>query len=280
MSVSVLGPTIAAMVDEPLDRPSGVDATPAAESRTVSCCPVVELRQYTLRPGRREVLVELFDRELVESQEAVGMQIIGQFRDLDAPDRFVWLRGFVDMDSRLAGLTPFYGGPVWAAHSAAANATMLDVDDVLLLRPAAPDSGFSISAGSRPPRDADAGSGGQVSDSLVTGTVYPVSTAEEEVELLDFLHAEADPVLIEAGPVAELRTKTAVNTFPALPIRDGEHVVVRFARHDGAAEHAAYLRRLEQSPSWRDEIQPHLQRRLAGPAQHLRLQPTPRSQLR
>ena len=48
-----------------------------------SCCPVVELRQYTLRHGQRDVLIELFDRELIETQEAVGMELIGQFRDLD-----------------------------------------------------------------------------------------------------------------------------------------------------------------------------------------------------
>lgn len=53
--------------------------------------PVVELRRYTLHPGRRDVLIDLFDRELVESQEAVGMAVLGQFRDLDDPDRFVWL---------------------------------------------------------------------------------------------------------------------------------------------------------------------------------------------
>ena len=63
---------------------------------------VVELRQYTLRPGGRDVLVELFDREFVESQEALGMEIVGQFRDLDRPDRFVWLRGFPDMVRRRA----------------------------------------------------------------------------------------------------------------------------------------------------------------------------------
>ena len=49
--------------------------------------PVVELRQYTLRPGQRDVLIDLFDREFVESQEATGMAIVGQFRDLDDPDR-------------------------------------------------------------------------------------------------------------------------------------------------------------------------------------------------
>ena len=54
---------------------------------------VVELRQYTLHPGTRDGLIELFDRELVETQEACGMTVIGQFRDLDRPDRFVWLRG-------------------------------------------------------------------------------------------------------------------------------------------------------------------------------------------
>ena len=59
--------------------------------------PVVELRQYTLRPGQRDVLIDLFDRELVESQEADGMAIVGQFRDLDDPDRFIWIRGFASM---------------------------------------------------------------------------------------------------------------------------------------------------------------------------------------
>ena len=40
-----------------------------------TCCPVVELRQYTLHPGQRDVLIDLFDREFVESQEALGMKI-------------------------------------------------------------------------------------------------------------------------------------------------------------------------------------------------------------
>src|SRR5688572_25580775 len=59
-----------------------------------TCCPITELRQYTLHPGKRDTLIDLFDREFVETQEAVGMTLIGQFRDLDKPDRFVWLRGF------------------------------------------------------------------------------------------------------------------------------------------------------------------------------------------
>lgn len=242
--------------------------------------PVVELRQYTVRPGRRETLVELFDREFVESQEALGMRIIGQFRDLDAPDRFVWLRGFADMDSRRAGLGAFYGGPVWAAHGAAANATMLDSDDVLLLRPAGPGTRIVGTPRSRPRPGSD-GRPDPIS-TLVTVTVYPVATAAEEDALLAFLHTGADPVQAAAGrrPVAEMRTLGAANTFPALPIREDDHVVVRLARYGSPADHAAYVDRLRRSPAWRDGILPALRRRLTRPAQHLRLQPTPRSGLR
>ena len=46
-----------------------------------TCCPVLELRRYTVHPGTRDTLVRLFDREFVETQEAVGMRIVGQFRD-------------------------------------------------------------------------------------------------------------------------------------------------------------------------------------------------------
>jgi NIPSNAP protein len=98
---------------------------------------IVELRRYALRPRARDTLIELFDRELVEPQEQLGMRLLGQFRDLDDPDGFVWLRGFSDMQFRKRALEAFYGGPVWKTHASAANATMIDVDNVLLLRPLA-----------------------------------------------------------------------------------------------------------------------------------------------
>ena len=85
---------------------------------------IVELRQYTLHPQQREVLINLFDREFVETQEAQGMRVLGQFRDLDRPDQFVWLRGFADMPARHRALEGFYGGPVWAAHRHAATPPM------------------------------------------------------------------------------------------------------------------------------------------------------------
>ena len=75
------------------------------------------------------------------------MKIIGQFRDLDDPDAFVWLRGFPDMHARHRALTAFYDGPVWGEHRNAANVTMIDSDDVLLLHPVSDVDGFALPAG-------------------------------------------------------------------------------------------------------------------------------------
>ena len=61
---------------------------------------VVELRQYTLKPGARDTLVEIFEAEFVESQEELGTAIGGLFHDRDDPDRFVWMRGFASMEAR------------------------------------------------------------------------------------------------------------------------------------------------------------------------------------
>jgi NIPSNAP protein len=104
-----------------------------AQQRNPGFCAVVELRQYSLKPGQRDVLIDLFDRHFIESQEADGMTIVGQFRDRRRADRFVWVRGFADMQTRHAALERFYTGPVWTRHRAAANATMIDFNDVWLL---------------------------------------------------------------------------------------------------------------------------------------------------
>jgi hypothetical protein len=238
--------------------------------------PVIELRQYTLRPGQRDVLIGLFDREFVESQEADGMAILGQFRDLDDPDRFVWIRGFPSMPSRARSLASFYGGPAWKAHSAAANATMIDSDNVLLLRPATAQSGFPAPAAARPPVGHTA-----TAPSLILVTLYYRDQPFDRA-FADFFDRQARPALIQAGatPLACLQTEHAENTFPALPVRTGENVFAWLARFPAPAQLEAYLRQLERSATWHDHVLPALTAMITGAPQQLRLAPTARSQLR
>ncbi|MEU4129571.1 NIPSNAP family protein [Streptomyces wuyuanensis] len=240
-------------------------------------CPIVELRQYTLHPGRRDVLIDLFDREFVESQEAVGATVLGQFRDLDDPDRFVWLRGFDDMPRRAKALESFYGGPVWQAHRDEANATMLDSDDVLLLRPASACGGFPVPVGARPAPGDPAPS----PPSLVLATIW-YGRGPFDAAFAEFFQQRVRPVLAETGgePLAYLQSEHAANTFPALPVRTDEEVFVCFARFADEGRIDDHLNRLRQSERWREEVLPALSERWARAPQRLRLAPTERSLLR
>jgi NIPSNAP len=231
--------------------------------------PVVELRQYTLRPRQRDVLIELFDREFVESQEAAGMAIVGQFRDLDDPDRFVWIRGFASMPARATALASFYGGPVWKQHAAAANATMIDSDNVLLLRPATARAGFPAPTTPRPP----AGQQAAALPSCLLVTLY-YRDRPFDPAFTSFFEREARPLLAAAGaaPLAWFRTEYAENTFPALPVRTGEHVFAWFARFTSPDHLSAHLRAPGSSPA--------LEGMTTGEPQRLRLAPTGRSLLR
>ncbi|TWB56105.1 NIPSNAP family protein [Nitrospirillum viridazoti] len=245
-----------------------------------ACCAVLELRQYTLKPGQRDALIDLFDRYFRTGQEAAGLRVVGQFRDLDDPDRFVWLRGFPDMSARATGLAAFYGGPVWQAYREAANATMLDSDNVLLLRPAIAGSGFAdvtpvpppvmpspapLPPAPLPPGAPPAGHG------MLVATLYypfPAHDAAAAQDLADAFARDGAPVLVAAGgPVlAAFVTNPEPNNFPRLPVREGEAVFITFQAFADAAAYDRYRAHVG-TPWWRGHV-------LKGAPEVRRLAPT------
>lgn len=209
---------------------------------------VLELRQYTMVPGRRQDFVDIFDREFVETQEALGIEVVGQFTDLDRPDRYVWIRRFPDMERRATALEAFYSGPVWVEHSAAANATMTEWHDVLLLRPAGEVDDLAVSVAGRLPHGRTA-----VESNPLVVLVWDVPP--------DRLAGFA--VAVESafpGARATFITEPSPNTYPRLPIREDASVVVAMLDGQPPADGAAL-----------DGV---------SPSQVLRLAPTLRSALR
>lgn len=213
---------------------------------TAASCGIVELRRYTLKPGRRDELIALFEREFIESQEVLGMTLFGLFRDATHPDRFVWLRGFTDMAARREALSAFYGGPVWQAHGAAANDTMIDSHDVRLLRPAQPGSGFHSPAT-------------HVSGPLLCLAWSLSDNGQCSTFANGFLREiPAHRVSNDGILLAAFVTETSTNTWPKLPVREGEHNFVVFT--SGIPPHDLLHRRrrgevIELLPTRRSRIQ-------------------------
>ena len=238
------------------------------------CCPVVELRQYALHPGQREALIDLFEREFIETQEAAGMTVIGQFRDADAPDRFVWLRGFSSMAARAKALSAFYGGPVWKAHRDAANATMIDSDNVLLLRPARPGSGFLLPKHRRPARGAS-----EIPKGLIVAMIYYLRDPDDG--FVPFFERRLRPLFTGAGawPLASLVTEESPNNFAALPVREGERVFAWFASFPDEAAYQRYHAAVVADRDWSGRLASALRDRIRREPEELRITPTARSLL-
>lgn len=174
---------------------------------------VVELRRYALKPGRRDELIALFEREFVQSQEECGIALVGHYRDIDDPDAFVWLRGFGNMEQRKGALEAFYlRSAAWARNRDAANATMIDSDNVLLLRPARRRSGFGESV-SR-------------CDSLAAASIFMLPEPATDDYISDFERAVLPRLQELAGNVAYFVTEPAPNTFARLPVREREWAFV------------------------------------------------------
>jgi hypothetical protein len=223
--------------------------------------PIVELRQYTLHAGGRDVLIDLFERQFVTSQEAVGIRVFGRYRDLDDPNRFVWMRGFPDMTARAAALGAFYGGPAWAAHRTAANATILDSDNVLLLRPsrAGAGMGWSSSAPSR---------------GLVVAEIRYLDREAAPAFAAFFAEHMRSPMAVSGGRILGVfETEASPNSFPRLPIREGVTVLVALLGFADMPAYLAYRARLARGPDWREAAPETLLPQFMRKPEVLRLEP-------
>ena len=234
---------------------------PAAVATARPAPGVTELRQYTLKGGKRADFTRLFEQNFIASQEAVGAEVLGIFRDLDDPDRFVWLRGFADMDARKAALEAFYYGPVWKAHRAEANAMIVDSDNVLLLRPLT-----GADALADPPHGAGPG--------LLRVAIQRLRDVDPVIFAESFAHVVQPRIEAAGGRVmATLTTEAAANNFPRLPVREHDSVFLWIARFPDEVSERAFSRRLSSMTGWRDGVADTLLPALMQKPEVLRLAP-------
>jgi hypothetical protein len=181
---------------------------------------VIEFRRYTVKEGARERFGQYFESYFPEAFQQLGAIAFGQFLERRNPTGFTWIRGFKNTDARAVVNGSFYYGPLWREHSTTMNNLMVDVNNVLLLRPLSPERGVLVLPAVDPVLEPKGAQG------VVVAQIFAV----REGGVDDFAqHAEAtfagyrDAGVREAGVLVTL---DAPNNFPQLPVRtDGPYLV-------------------------------------------------------
>ncbi len=228
---------------------------------------VVELRRYQVQPGGRERFARTFDAHFPEAFQALGAIAFGQFTERGRDDRFTWLRGTPDYDAHRAIKSAFYDGAVWEELAPRTNALIADSDDVLLLRPLAPERGVAV----LPPVDVTTELDGP--RGIAVAQVFAVTAADAFAARAETVFAcYRDAGAREAGVLVSLDRP---NNFPRHPVRtDGPFVVWLGLVADEAA--LAALRAAIDAGAPRVEATGMLR----GAPETVVLDPTPRSRLR
>jgi hypothetical protein len=221
----------------------------------------IELRRYSIQEPSRDRFLEFFEEHYLESQEVFGMRIWGQFRDLEAPGQFVWLRGYQDMEQRRAGLEQFYTSPVWAETGPEA-ASMLNVGAgrVHFLEPVSTTDGFAADA-KRPLLLSEVPAG--ISSGILVAEVFPVTG--DVAAVVETVRSSVVPHYESSGGtiLGLFHSSDQPNNFPLMPFIEDQTVVVLFTTFEGREQYSAV------TESWQSPL----------PRETLVLEPGKRSRL-
>ena len=183
---------------------------------------VVELRNYLLKPGTRTRFTDYFEDHFIDSQASLGAYVLGHFRIDGENDKFFWIRGFEDMETRLRCLRAFYEeGEVWKEFGPGANDMLLDSDNVYLLRPL---SG-SLSC------DEFANLKG-----IIVVEFYFANLNQLE-QLTDLIQAEC--AALQSKPTL-LISEMTTNDFPRLPVIQDRNLLVSIGTYGDKSDYQSH----------------------------------------
>lgn len=202
---------------------------------------VLELRNYLIKPGERDRFIKYFENHFIDSQIELGSYPIGQFTVEGEPDKFFWIRGFADMQSRLNFLDAFYvRGAVWKQFGPEANEMLLDWTDVYLLRPLGDakrtqDSAKTINSGEF-----------EKLKSVVTIDFYFAKNNRLD-DLINLFQADYIPFLDsqKINDTMLFVSEMAENDFPRLPVIQDKNLLVTISSYENEADYRAKSERID-----------------------------------
>jgi hypothetical protein len=93
-----------------------------------------ELRQYRVKPEKREQWVKLMEEKIIPFQISQGMVVVGSFIGQEEDDLYVWIRRFESEDERKALYQKVYESDYWNDECKPGCDDMLDRTKIVVTR--------------------------------------------------------------------------------------------------------------------------------------------------
>ena len=93
-----------------------------------------ELRQYRVKPEKRQEWVELMETKIIPFQISQGMVVIGSFVGEQEADLYVWIRRFESEEQRQALYARVYESDYWKNDISPQVGDMLDRERIVVTR--------------------------------------------------------------------------------------------------------------------------------------------------
>ena len=201
---------------------------------------VLELRNYLLRPGHRDEFITGFETKIIDTLNARGNLVLGQFTVKGSPDNFFWIRGFKDMQTRLTCLKGFYSSEYWSKHVYIPQAHVINYNNVYLLKP------VDILTGKKDSINFNFDWFGKQKGIVV---VELIIANERLSQLLNFMGSKFDPIVRSAGTInmSYWISELTPNDYPDLPAFQDKNLLVCISFYQSEVEYNTISQKLQSS---------------------------------
>ena len=202
---------------------------------------VIEIRNYLVKPGQRDTYVEGFETYFIDTLNAHGNYVLGQYRVKGEPDNFVWIRGFEDMPARKKALEDFFSSLQWEKYGNIPGEHLLGYTNVYLLKPL--NLADSLDGKNKSFPTAWFGRSKRVA-------VVDFYVANEMLnQLIEFVDTKYDSLVRAAGvkDITYWVSETSPNNFPGLPAFQDKNLLVSIAFYKDEQEYEEMTKKLVAS---------------------------------
>ena len=195
---------------------------------------VLELRNYLLKPNMADEFNSYFNKHFVKPMTELSGYTLGQFQIKGVNDKFVWLRGFTDMSTRVKFLNDFYINSLsWKEFGSGANAMMINSDNVYLLRP--------LTKGKNAAEQSETINGNFLqTDKGITVIDFYIcnSTLDKTIDLFNTSYL---PFLktLNIEDISLWVSEMTENDFPRLPVFQDKNLLVTISNYKNEKEYQA-----------------------------------------